>query len=366
MTIRSVQAIPVSLPFEMGGPKPLFAGIPRQMDMLLVRVETDAGQVGWGEAFGLAVWPATLAAMQQLIAPLAMGWDEADIAGLSDSIQRKLHLLGRTGPVMFALSGLDIALWDLAGKAAGKSLSEMLGGARHTSLPVYASLMRYGDSALVARNAAAAFARGFQAIKLHEVHTQHVVAARVAIGPKVALMLDTNCPWTVQQSLSMADELRPSELLWLEEPLWPPEDFAGLAQIRRESGIAIAAGENTMTAHHFGQMFDVGAVDYAQPSVTKIGGVTEFMKVVAMAGKHGVPVMPHSPYFGPGLLATLHMTATLLPETMIEYSYADLGASPLGAAIEVHNGRINVPNGPGLGCDPDPDVVDKYRLDIAS
>ena len=151
MTIRQAEAIPLSLPFEMGGPKPLFCGLPRQMEILLIRIETDSGLVGWGEAFGFAIWPATRAAFEALVAPQGVGQDEADIAGISEKLQRQFHILGRGGAAMYALSGLDIALWDLAGKKAGQPLSTLLGGAKRTSLPAYASLMRYGDAALVAR-----------------------------------------------------------------------------------------------------------------------------------------------------------------------------------------------------------------------
>jgi L-alanine-DL-glutamate epimerase-like enolase superfamily enzyme len=362
MTIRSIEAIPLCLPYDMFGPKPLLAGLPRQMDILLVRVETDSGVVGWGEAFGFAVWPATRAAIDNLVAPLAVGQDEADIAGLANQLQRKLHLLGRTGPVTYALSGLDIALWDIAGKVANKPVSELLGGAKHKDLPAYASLMRYADSGLIARNSAAACDRGYKAIKLHEITAEHVRVARQAIGPDIALMMDCNCPWTVQQALDMARSVKPYDLLWFEEPVWPPEDFAGLAEVRRQAGIAISAGENTMNATNFEQMFIAGAVDIAQPSVTKTGGITEILKILPMAEKHGVEVVPHSPYFGPGLLASLHLVSTFAKETMVEYSYSDLGANPLGESIEVHDGRILVPTGPGLGRDPDPEIVSRYRV----
>ena len=362
MTILRAEAIPVSVPFEIGGPKPTFAGVPRQMDILLIRIETDGGIVGWGEAFGYGIWPATRQAFEKLVAPSVIGKDEADIAGLSDSLQRLLHILGRGGAGMYALSGLDIALWDIAGKAAGKPLGALLGSVRHTSLPLYASLMRYGTADLVARNTTEALKHGYQAIKLHEVGSEQVRAARTAMGAGPALMMDVNCPWTVAKSLAMADEVRDCDLLWLEEPVWPPEDFAGLAQVRRQCGIRIGAGENNMSAPHFAQMFEAGAVDFAQPSVTKIGGVTEFMKVVALAQEHRVAVMPHSPYFGPGLLATLHIMSTFAEETMVEYSFADLGASPMGDAIAIRDGRIAVPQGPGLGRDPDMAVVDRYRV----
>lgn len=362
MTIRSVTAIALNLPFEIGGPKPLFAGKPRTMDILLVRVETDRGIVGWGEAFGYAVWPATRVALETLVAPLAVGRDESDIAGLLADLQKKLHLVGRTGPVIYALSGLDIALWDIAGKAQGKSIAELLGGAKSTSLPVYASLMRYNDPAIVARNAAAAAARGYTVIKVHETGVEEVRAAREAVGPNVKLIMDANCHWTVDEALAAAKQLREFDLLWFEEPVFPPEDHAGLARVRRDGGLRIAAGENALSATDFRAMFAAGAVDYAQPSVTKIGGITEFVRVAQAAREHDVALIPHSPYFGPGLLATLHLAAALAPETMIEYSYCELGANPLGDAITVKNGRIAVPAGPGLGRDPDPDVVARYRV----
>jgi D-galactarolactone cycloisomerase len=362
MTIRSIEAIPLVLPYEMFGPKPLFAGHPRQMEILLVRVETADGRVGWGEAFGYAVWPATRAALEQLVAPLALGRDETDIAALNLELQRPLHLLGRTGAVTFALSGLDIALWDLAGKTANQPVSALLGGARHGDLPVYASLMRYTDPALATRNAVLAHERGFTAIKLHETGVEHVQQAREALGAQVGLMMDVNCPWTVEAALDVARRVRPFDLIWLEEPVWPPEDFAALARLRGNCDVKISAGENVMSATHFEQMFEARAVDIAQPSVTKIGGISEFMKIVLLARRYGVPLVPHCPYFGPGLLASLHIASTFMDETMIEYSFADLGASPLGDAIAVRNGRIAIPNEPGLGRDPDPDVVKRYRV----
>jgi L-alanine-DL-glutamate epimerase-like enolase superfamily enzyme len=362
MTIKSITTVALNLPFEVGGPKPLFAGKPRNMEILLVRVETDDGIVGWGEAFGYAVWPATRTALETLIAPLAAGRDERDIAALMLDLQRKLHLLGRSGPVMYAMSGLDIALWDIAGKAAGKSIAELLGGVKRREFSAYASLMRYTDPALVARNAKAAVERGYRAIKLHETGIEQVRVARAAIGPDVKLMIDTNCPWTPAEAVAIAAHVREYDLFWFEEPVWPPEDYAGLARVRRECGIAVSAGENAASIVDFQAMFDVGAVDYAQPSVTKIGGVTEMMRIARLARERGITLVPHSPYFGPGLLATLHMAASFEHECMIEYSYCDLGANPLGDAITVKGGRIALPGGPGLGGDPDPVVLERYRV----
>lgn len=340
----------------------MFAGKPRHMEILLVRVETDSGIVGWGEAFGFAVWPATRAAIEALIAPLATGRDERDIPALMTDLQRKLHLLGRTGAVMYALSGLDIALWDIAGKAAGKSVAELLGGARRKDFAAYASLVRYGDPALVASNAKRAVERGYRGIKLHEIDAPQVKAAREAIGPGVKLMMDCNCPWTPADAIAMAERVREYDLFWFEEPVWPPENYTGLAHVRRDCGISVTAGENAVGYLDFQAMFDAEAVDCAQPSVTKIGGITEMMRIAGLAGEYDVTLVPHSPYFGPGLLATLQMAAAFEDETMIEYSFCDLGANPLGDAIEVRNGRIALPQGAGLGRDPDVGIVERYRV----
>jgi L-alanine-DL-glutamate epimerase-like enolase superfamily enzyme len=362
MTIRSVSAIPLTLPFNIWGPPPMLAGKPRQMEMLLVRVETDQGMVGWGEAFGFAVWPATRSAIEALIEPMAVGRDEADIDGIMSDLARKFHLLGRSGPVVYAMSGLDIALWDLAGKAAGKPVAELLGGRRRDKVRAYASLMRYGNADLVGRNSAKAVAEGFDMIKLHEITEEPVRRARAAIGPDVKLTVDANCPWSVDQAMSMARALAPEQLFWLEEPIWPPEDYASLARVRRESPVATAAGENASGYLDFQSMFAAGAVDYAQPSVTKIGGIGEMMRIAALARAWKVALAPHSPYVGPGLLATVHILAALEEDIPLEYCYCELDGNPLGDAVVASGGFVPVPTGPGLGRDPDPALIERRRI----
>jgi L-alanine-DL-glutamate epimerase-like enolase superfamily enzyme len=357
MTIRFAQAIPVSIPYEIGGPKPTFAGIPRKMEILFIRIETEDGLIGWGEAFGLSVWPATKQAFDHLIAPLMIGKDETNIPIIMNQLQRQLHILGRTGPVTYALSGLDIALWDLKGKRENKSLTELIGGLPHHSFSCYASLMRYGTIDLVKKNTEDALNKGFKAIKLHEVGVDKVQAAREVMGLDLPLMMDVNCPWDLQETMEMIDKLHEYQLYWLEEPIWPPEDFKNLAKVKSVGKIAIAAGENNLSLKHFEQMLESDAVNYIQPSVTKIGGVSEMLKIISLGKSFNVPVMPHSPYFGPGLLATLHL-ATLLPEKpLIEYSFATLENNPLGTSVLVQNGEIIVPTGPGLGYDPDETII---------
>jgi D-galactarolactone cycloisomerase len=330
-------------------------------NILLVRVETDNGIVGWGEAFCYACTDAVRAAIHNMVAPIAVGQDARDIARLSYDLQQKLHLFGRYGITIFALSGLDIALWDIAGKAAGLPLHRLLGGAGRDKLPAYASLLKYRDPEKVAARTRQAVEQGYRHIKLHETEEPEVKAARLAAGNDVAIMVDTNCPWTPEQARLMTLKLRQYDLHWLEEPIFPPEDFTAIARLREGTGVPMAAGENNCTSFQFRDMFAAGAVDYAQPSVTKVGGVTEFLKVAHLADAAGVTLMPHSPYFGPGFLATLHLLAAHGgPGGMIERYHLDLEASLYGELVTPIDGGFVVPTGPGLGRDPDPDVLKTY------
>jgi L-alanine-DL-glutamate epimerase-like enolase superfamily enzyme len=364
MKITKVEPILISVPYDRGGgPVPKADAVPwRNMDTLLVRVETSDGITGWGESFGFGACIATHTALTKLVGPLAIGRDPGDIAALMDDLARKLHNYGRNGPVSFALSGLDIALWDIAGQVAGAPLYRMLGGASITRVPAYASLLRYGSADLVARNAARAIERGYARIKLHEITVGEVAAARKAIGADTPLMVDTNCPWSADDAIAMARAFAPHNLYWLEEPVWPPDDYAALARVHT-AGVPIAAGENAGTPIEIAQLIDVAKVDFAQPSVTKIGGVTELQRLIALAAERGTKLAPHSPYFGPGLIATIHICASLAEPAFAERFYCDLEASPFGDQVNAAAGYMTVPQAPGLGLDIDEAVIARYRVD---
>jgi len=331
------------------------------MDHLLVQVETDAGITGWGEGFGHSIIPATKAALETYVGPWFIGKDPTDINALHREAAQAFHIFGRNGPVVYAHSGVDIALWDIAGKRAGLPLSALLGGARRTAVRAYASLLRYATPTTVGRIAGEMVARGFRHIKLHEHSVEAVAAAREATGADVALMNDVNCPWSVAQALEMERALRPSRLYWLEEPVWPPEDHAGLARVRNSGTTPIAAGENAAGLHDFIHMFEKGSIDIAQPSVTKIGGITEMRKIAAAAEAHAIELVPHCAYFGPGNLASIHLVAALPTDTLLENIYANLEANPFGNAMLAKDGKVEVPSGPGLGVEPDMKIVETYR-----
>jgi L-alanine-DL-glutamate epimerase-like enolase superfamily enzyme len=157
----------------------------------------------------------------------------------------------------------------------------------------------------------------------------------------------------------MTNRLRPFNLRWLEEPVWPPENYSGLARIRKEGGIPIAAGENASTQMDFQHLLEANAVDFIQPSPAKMGGITERSKVFAMANASSTTVMVHTFNDGPGLLAAIHASAALGgPGALVEWRYFDLEAQ----AIIPKNGAIAIPQGAGLGLEPSADVIRKYRL----
>ena len=362
MKITAIHTHYVRIPFDMGAPKQEFAGLRwPTMDHLLVQVETDAGITGWGEGFGHSIIPATKTALEAYVGPWFLGKDPTDINALHREAAQAFHIFGRNGPVVYAHSGIDIALWDIAGKRAGLPLCDLLGGARRKEVRAYASLMRYGTPKTVGRIAGERIAAGFRHVKLHEHSVEAVRAAREGVGAEAALMNDVNCPWSVAQALEMERAFRSSNLYWLEEPVWPPEDHDGLARVRRGGTTRIAAGENAAGLHDFVDQFQKGAIDVAQPSVTKIGGITEMRKIVAAAEAHSVELIPHCAYFGPGNLASIHIVASLATDTLLENIYVNLEANPFGDAMLAKEGKVRVPQGPGLGVEPDMKIVEKYR-----
>ena len=363
MKITRVEPILIRIPLQLDGAVPHASGAPKNdVHTLLVKVETDDGYTGWGEAFSNAGWLATRTAVAEIIAPRVIGKDSSQIAQIQADLHRGLYNTGRSGAVVFAISGLDIALWDIAAKRAGVPLYKLLGGSARATLPAYASLLRYGIEKAVVDKINEAKSRGYRLIKLHENNTAIVRAASKACGPDVALMVDCSCPWTVDESIAIARNWADLKLAWIEEPIYPPDDHSGLARLRTASSTPLAAGENISNFMEFKRLLDIGGVGIAQPSITKIGGVTEMRKVFALGEAHGVSVVPHSPYFGPGLLASIHVCAASARLIPIERYYCDFAESPFGEQIIPKNGDFAVPQEPGLGKDPDMGLVEKMRV----
>jgi D-galactarolactone cycloisomerase len=362
--VSSIEAIPVGIPFAAGESP----GVAKHhlSEMVLVRLALDSGVVGWGEAFAFGAWRASQAAVEHTVAPYVVGRELAkvsDIRGINDELQPELRNYGRTGPAMFAISGVDLALWDALGKSTGASIAELIGSRTRSSVPVYASLHRYTSQEELLERIGVALSQGYRAIKLHQEDLPLVVAARERTLDRADLMVDVSCGWEAGSAADMFRALAPYSLTWIEEPIFPPEDLAQLAELRSLELVPVAAGENLATAVQARLMLDAGAVDVLQPSVTKAGGVTELLRIIELGLERRVDVHPHSPYFGPGFLATLHLIACRLdPTTTIERYHVDLEAALYPDLLRGHAPELAVPEGPGLGVDPDPDVISRYRL----
>mgnify|MGYP001172796702 CR=1 FL=1 len=381
ITIRSVQTSIVEIPFDDGGKG---GGITptawRTLEILLVRVEDELGNVGWGEGFGYFTVDATKALVDRLITPVLVGTMVSDIGAWNLATQRRLHLFGRYGVTVFAISAVDMALWDLAAKRAGAPLHRLLsrgagtgtaalvgasgehpapGAAPRLDIPFYASLVRYADTEAVARMARRAVAHGFKELKLHELTVRDIAAARAAVGDGIPMAVDVNCNWTSAMARELAPELRALGVSWLEEPVFPPEDFKALAALS-DIGVPVAAGENWCTSVQFASALEERAVAFTQPSVTKVGGVSEFLRVADVSARHGVPLLPHCPYFGPGYFASLHLAAALPNVRALEYHFVDVEAWLAQPGRPDAAGRITVPDAHGLGFEPDPEVLAKY------
>lgn len=362
--IRSFEVIPLRIPFEDGS-----AGVGlmpskwTHLDIALLRIEAEDGAVGWGDGFAYSCRRAVCAAIEDMVMPLIVGREiEATPQAIGDlnlELQRRLHLHGRYGITIFAISAADIALHDLAAKRAGQSLAEFIGGAQRTELPAYASLVRYGDPDQVAAFAKNAADEGYADIKLHEITDQAVTAAREAVGSEIRLTTDVNCNWSLEEAHRLIPRMKELDLYWVEEPVFPPDDAQTLGELEQTYSIAIASGENACTSVEFART--VPRITFPQPSVTKVGGVFEFVRVCDLAKAHGKTVMPHAPYFGPGYWATVQIMAArpecgLLERLFITPEAVLAPDIPLPEA-----GRIAVPDAPGI-MTPDQDVIASFRV----
>ncbi len=371
MQITHIEVVRLAIPFESGrsmapaNETAWNAASPalKKMETLLVRIETDNGLHGWGEAFGHLSNSVTVQALQDLIVPCFLGKNLPDspstLAALMQEAEKALHAFGRSGPVRYGLSAIDIALWDLLGKQLNQPLWQLL-GAKRRQIGLYASLVSYNNQPQeVARQVRRAWQAGFTTLKLHETTYEAIAAARAALPEDATLMVDVNCPWRVDEASQHAERLAPLKLGWLEEPVWPPDDAAGLAAVRR-AGTPLAAGENASGEWGFEELLSQHAVDVVQPSVAKVGGITASLRVFARAREFGVKVVPHCFYYGAGLMATAHLVATLPEDVLLEVPW--IRFSPLLWPQLDFKPTLTLPDTPGLGFEPDRQVLEAHTV----
>ena len=328
---------------------------------LLVDVMTDDGLTGIGECWWGLSRPtlsqagpvAPIASMiGDILAPLSVGRDASSIEAIWDALVRQTYQYGHEGIVLTALSGLDLALWDLAGQRAGVPTAELLGEVVHRSMPVYASLSWLRDEGRVRADAARAVEAGIRGVKLHEFDPELAHAVREEVGPDVAIMVDVNGHFdSVSAAVSVGRRLAEADVLWFEEPVWPMRDHDALAQVRVGAGLPIAAGENEFALESFARLLSAAAVDILQPEIAKFGGLTPAREIARLADEHDVAICPHNYSMGPSWYASLHWAAVSPGARWLEMPWLPEGMSfPSGVELpEVVDGMVALPAEPGLG-----------------
>jgi len=368
MTITDVEALHLRLP----NVEEIADGT---QDVLIIRIHTDAGLTGIGEVSSQsyvckAIFEAPRSAERRHgLAYLLRGRDPLD-PGLWDYLYHHTNRYGRRGAAIHALSGADLALWDIRGKAAGKPVYELLGGAHRRDVRAYASYLFGATPAETAALAREAVDLGLTAVKFgwgpfgKEVATDldHVEAARRAAGDAVEVMVDAGCSLTVESALERARLLKPLGIGWLEKPL-SQDDLKGYGRLCKESPVPIAAGEGEVTRWGFEDLVERG-LHVLQPDVAICGGLTVARQVSALAHAAGRRAVPHCFSTGVNLAASLHWMAASPDGDLVEYC---LRPSPLMRHLvrnlpALEAGRVAVPAGPGLGVELDEEVIDRFRV----
>jgi D-galactarolactone cycloisomerase len=324
-------------------------------ESLLVRIETDAGLTGWGEALAPVVPEAVGAGVARLLRPLLLGADPREVEPLWDRLYGAMRVRGHlTGLYVDALAAVDVALWDLLGRALGQPVARLLGGMRRERIDVYYSGVPGDTPDARAATARDLVAGGFRALKLQLGHGRDdlasVAAVRAAVGPDVGIALDAHWAYSVPQALAAGRALERHGALFFEAPI-APEDVDGHAHLAAALDVPIAVGEGERTRWQFLRLLQARAMDVAQPDVGRTG-LTEARRIATLCEAFGVPVAPHvSTGLGIRFAATLHVAAALPSFLLMEYQGKLLDAinASLQAPIAVVDGAVALPTGPGLG-----------------
>ncbi len=323
------------------------------LSLVLCRVSTQSGLVGYGECLcnRPPMQQALVATIRDAIAPLYLGKSVDDRTALNLAARRRFASFGRAGTVLNALAAIDIALWDIAGKAASKSVSQLLGGAKRTRLPVMASLDKYDDRKKVSARLEQALATGVKAAKIHEAPLEIIEAARAVVPREVPFVADSNNAHTLADISRDAARWRALGLLFFEDPFWPPED---LLAMDRMQGVPIGMGADFGSTEQMAVYVKAPAIAVLQPDVCMLGGLTEASRAVSMVETAGKIPAPHTPFAGPAALASLHLLAIAKEEGYFAAIEPGDGRDMYGIGVPNWQPTIDVPTGPGLGFDPDP------------
>lgn len=370
MKIATVEPIILRLPARS-------AAIDGTQDTLLVRVETEGGIVGYGESdtspdVGKAVVEAEMShGICYGIREVVVGRDPMDMEQIWEAMYRKTLYYGRQAVALHVMSAVDMALWDVLGKALNQPVHKLLGGSYCADVRAYASALM-PETISETREAVRSYVeRGFDAIKLGwgglgkglRQDVELVAAAKEAAGAGVEVMIDIGHVYDFKTALQAAREFEQLRIYWMEEPL-PPDDLEGYRRLCDSTSLRIAAGESEAGRGAFRRLISYGRLDIIQPDVSRAGGLTETKKIACMAHDANRPCVPHAFKSDILLSATLHLIAAIPNSLFLEYAVSEspirreLVKEPLRAV----GGRVAVPTRPGLGFEINSEVISKYGL----
>ncbi len=377
-TIKKVTCHVVSAPVE----KPFTSSrgwLYKTRGSCIVEIETADGIVGWGECYGPSA--VSKAYIESQFAPRIIGRDAFDVEVIWEDLYNRVKDYGGRGMVTSAMSGIDIALWDIVGKTVNKPVHKLIGGAFRTEVACYATGLYFIDMDRLIEEAVEEaqgyVAEGFTAVKMKiglgdpKLDIRRVEAVRRAVGDKTRLMVDANHCFTVPQAIRLGRELEKLDVEWFEEPI-SPEDIDGYVEVTRALDMAVAGGENEFTRWGFRDLVVRKAMDIVQPDVCAAGGITECKKIATLATTHGVECVPHAWGSAIGIAATLHFIASLPDQPpsfrpmppLLEFEQCEnpfrdhLSVEP----IVQQRGVVQIPTGAGLGIEIDRSVLDRYRV----
>lgn len=377
MEITDVQAIPIahSLPEGQGLGDARSFGTDR--GTTLVRLETDDGTVGWGEAF--APGPMATATIETMFADDVIGMDPFEVESLAERSYTDPYHFGGDVVVQSAVSAIDVACWDIIGQSVDRPVHRLLGGTHCEELTPYASTMYFTESERpIEQPVREAVEAGFTAAKIKigaglESDIERVRTAREILGTDADLMVDMNGNYRPHQALKSARAIEEYDVTWIEEPV-PPENLSGYRELRRKIDTPIAAGEAHYGRFEFKDLIDDRTVDIVQPNLGRCGGFSEARLIAGMASTENVAVRPHIWNSAVGLTAAVQFAASLssyphtrnVPEPMlIEFDRSEnpLRSDLLESPFDPSGGTIDVPQEPGLGIEIDQDALERYRSD---
>ncbi|NNE23743.1 MAG: mandelate racemase/muconate lactonizing enzyme family protein [Rhizobiales bacterium] len=355
----------------------------------LVEVETDEGVTGWGECFGPGnVALANKGIVEKVIQPMILGDDPLDRDVIWHKVYNLLRDHGQKGMSLQSLSGVDIALWDIAGKVAGLPLHKLIGGAHRTEVSVYGygmMLRPEPTNELAARfkdEAASIKDNGFAATKMKvgfgpKDDIALAQAVREGVGDDFRFMVDANHCYTTSDAFYVGRALEDLDAYWFEEPV-APEDLDGYRELRAGLKVNIAGGEAEFNRWGWRGLLEARGLDIAQPEVCALGGVSEYLRVLALCHAHFTPVINHVWGSAIAIATNLHLLAAMprLPgglhpwEPMLEFDTTgnkfrdelvpDLPSIP--DQVKTNAGKVSIPTGPGLGVEPDRGIIAHYKV----